>query len=76
LVPKAGLEPTIKIGKDILEYYVIYDLNDNVVAYIETKQELSRYTGLRTFDITYKFKNKSFIECYINRKSYFVYKFC
>lgn len=58
------------------EFYIIYDHNDNIMAYIETKQELSNYTGLRVYDINYKFKNKSFIKCYIGKKSYFVYRFC
>ena len=44
------------IGKDILEYYVIYDLNDNVVAYIDTLDELATFTNLRKKQLKYKLK--------------------
>ncbi|MBD8923700.1 hypothetical protein EGR52_09915 [bacterium] len=59
-----------------MEYFVIYDLNDDIIAYVETKQELSTFTGLRVYDINYKFKNKNFIRCFVDNKTLFVYKFC
>lgn len=65
------------IGKDYLEFYIIYDLNDNIVAYIDTKNELSAYTGLRIKDINYKFKHSLFdyifFDVFNNR--YKIYKF-
>lgn len=58
-----------------MEYYVIYDLEDNLMAYIETKIELSKYTGLRVPDINYKFKGKDFIYSYVDEKKLKIYKF-
>ncbi len=59
-----------------MEYYVIYNLNDDIVAYIDTKKELSNFTGLRIKDINYKFKNRKFINVVINEAFYKVYNFC
>ena len=56
-------------------YYVIYDLNDNLIAYIDSKKELSSFTGLRIGDINYKFKNNDYIVCSINHSLFKVYKF-
>lgn len=60
-----------------MEYYVIYDLEDNVIAYIDTKNELGAYTGLRIKDINYKFKHSLFeyilVDIFNNR--YKIYKF-
>lgn len=58
-------------------YYVIYDLNDNIVAYIDSKIELSLFTGLRLGDINYKFKksNNGFINCVVDHKFLKVYCF-
>lgn len=39
------------------QYYVIYDLHDNLECFILNIDELSLYTGLRKKDINYKFKN-------------------
>lgn len=39
------------------QYYVIYDLYDNLECFILNIDELSLYTGLRKKDINYKFKN-------------------
>lgn len=35
--------------------YVIYDLRDNLIAYLDDISELSLFTGLRIKDINYKF---------------------
>lgn len=58
-----------------MEYYVIYDLKDNLVCYIETKEELSCYTGLRLRDINYKFKRKNFVLIKRNKQLLKIYKF-
>ena len=59
-----------------MEYYVIYDLNDNVVAYIDTLDELATFTNLRKKQLKYKLKNKSFIY-YIFEDTYRkIYAFC
>ncbi len=58
-----------------MEYYVIYDLNDNIIAYINTLEELSLYTQLRKKQLKYKLKNKDFIY-YIYSNTYRkIYKF-
>lgn len=41
-----------------MEYYVIYDLNDNFVAYCDNIKELSKITGIRIKHINYNFKNR------------------
>ena len=58
-------------------YYVIYDLKDNVIAYLETKIELSLFTGLRIKDINYKFSHShnNFINCLVDNKFLKVYCF-
>ena len=58
-----------------MEYYVIYDLKDNVIAYINTLEELSIFTKLRKKQLKYKLKNKDFIY-YIYENTYRkIYKF-
>lgn len=59
-----------------MDYYVVYDLNDNVIAYLETKVELSNFCGIRVKDINYRFKNKKFIPVYINSRIFKIYRFC
>lgn len=66
----------------ILEYYVIYDLKDNVVAYCDDIVELINFTKLRLKDIHYKFRKNSFDDTFnyyvfiiINKKKYKIYKF-
>lgn len=60
-----------------MEYYVIYDLNDNVVAYCDDIVELINFTKLRLKDIHYKFRKNSFnyVFIIINKKKYKIYKF-
>ena len=56
-------------------YYVIYDLDDNIVAYLDTIDELVDYTGLRKKQINYKFKFKDFLY-YVSNNTYLkIYKF-
>ena len=42
-----------------MDYYVVYDMNDNIIAYYDNKYDLSFYYGIRVKDINYKFKNTS-----------------
>lgn len=56
-------------------YFVVYDLNDNLICYIETKKELSFFTGLRLKDINYKFKNKNWVLFKRNKQLLKIYKF-
>lgn len=58
-----------------MEHFVIYDINDNIIAYIESFDELSSFTQLRKRQLKYKLKNKDFIY-YIYDNSYRkIYKF-
>lgn len=43
----------------ILEYYVIYDKDDNLVAYCENIDELSKFVNRRRRELKYRFKNKN-----------------
>lgn len=58
-----------------MEHFVIYDLNDNIIAYIDNFEELSLFTQLRKRQLKYKLKNKNFIY-YVYDNSYRkIYKF-
>lgn len=41
-----------------MEYYVIYDKNDNVVALCEDLEELSIFVNRRKKELKYRFKNR------------------
>ena len=58
-----------------MEYYVIYDLNDNLLWYIDNKFELSKFTGLELKRINYRFKNVNYINHYFNNILCRIYKF-
>ncbi len=58
-----------------MEYYVIYDLKDNVIAYINTLEELSIFTKLRKKQLKYKLKNKDFIYYTYENTYRKIYKF-
>lgn len=42
-----------------MEYYVIYDKNDNLIAYCENIEELSNFVNRRKRELKYRFKNKN-----------------
>lgn len=58
-----------------MEYFVIYDLKDNLVAYIESLDELAIYTNLKKKQLKYKLKNKEFIYYIANNCYQKIYKF-
>lgn len=41
-----------------MEYYVIYDKNDNVIALCEDLEELSKFVDRRKKELKYRFKNR------------------
>lgn len=58
-----------------MEYYVIYDLCDNIIAYINDLDELSKFTNIEKKKLKYRFKNRIFLN-YIYDNSYRkIYKF-
>lgn len=60
-----------------MKYFVLYDLNDNIVVYLDNINELSNFTGLRIKDINYKFAISlfDFIFVVIDNIKYKVFKF-
>ena len=56
-------------------YYVIYDLNDNIIAYLDNLDDLSNYTSVRKKELKYKLKKREYI--YYNDNSTFkkIYRF-
>ena len=42
----------------VLEYYVVYDFNDNIIAYCNDLDELSIFVNRRKKELKYRFKNK------------------
>ena len=75
MVEKTGFATEYIIMKGYMEYFVIYDLNDNIVAYIDNKYELCNFTKVRLDGIGYRFKNRNFINVLLNNKIYKVYRF-
>lgn len=57
------------------EYYVIYDYNDNIIAYVDNLEELANFVKRRKRQLKYKFKTQNCV--YIEDKNILkVYKFC
>ena len=57
-----------------MEYYVIYDNNDDLIAFCENLDELSRFVNRRKKELKYRFKNKN-IFCIEIPKLLKIYKF-
>lgn len=58
-----------------MEYYVIYDLNDNIITYCDDLTELSSFVNLLKKHLKFRFKNRDFIY-YIYGDTYRkIYKF-
>lgn len=58
-----------------MEYFIVYDMNDNIVCYIDTKEELSVFTGLPIKRINYRFKYSNFINTHVDNLLFKIYKF-
>jgi len=59
-------------------YYVLYDLEDNLICYFDTITDfLSKY-NYKNYEITRKFKNSksNFINLILENKTYKLYIFC
>ena len=56
------------------EYYVIYDKNDNLIAYCENLDELSKFVNRRRKELKYRFKSKQVFNIQIP-KFLKIYKF-
>ena len=44
-----------------MEYYVIYDKDDNLIAFCEDLDELSKFVDRRRRELKYRFKNKNIL---------------
>ena len=42
-----------------MEYFVIYDKDDNLIAFCENLDELSKFVDRRKKELKYRFKNKN-----------------
>lgn len=58
-----------------MEYYVIYDLKDNVITYLDSIEELALFTKLRKKQLKYKLKNSEFIYYTYENTYRKIYKF-
>lgn len=57
------------------EYYIIYDSNDNIIAYCDDIDELLRYTGIRKNNLRSRLKIKDYYY-YLSNGSYnLIYRF-
>lgn len=58
------------------DYFVLYDMNDNIVCYIENFEELRKYLpNYRVRDIRRRFLNNSFIKIVFDNTMFKIYKF-
>lgn len=57
-----------------MEYYVIYDLNDNIVAYCDSEKEVISFTGIRKDNLRKRIK-KGFCYYQIGNSYNIIYKF-
>lgn len=48
-----------------MDYYVIYDLNDNIIAYCDNLDELSKCINRRKKELKYRFKKKDIFQVQI-----------
>jgi len=58
-------------------YFICYDMQDNLICFLNDIYELHIFTGLRIKDINYKFKNSvtEYIVSVVNDKKYKFYQF-
>lgn len=57
-------------------YFVLYDLNDNIVCYLHSIYEVKKYLpNYRIRDIKRRLINHNFINIYIDNLVYKLYKF-
>lgn len=60
-----------------MEYYVVYDNEDNIICYLDNLFELNRFLpNYRLRDLKRRFKNNEFIRIIVDKSILNVYKFC
>lgn len=57
-------------------YFVVYDYNDNIIAYIDTLDELSRFVNRRKRQLKYDLKKRDSVQIQDGlRNTLKIYKF-
>ena len=56
-------------------YYCVYDIDDNLICYLDDNNELNKFSGIRLRDINYRFKGRKYIVKYIDNVFYKIYRF-
>ncbi len=58
-------------------FYVVYDLNDNIICYLHNNIELCLFTGIRSRDLNYRFKisGKNYILTRVFNEELKVYRY-
>lgn len=54
---------------------MIYDFNDNIIAYIDNLDELSNFTNFKKKYLKFHFKNRNFLNYIYNNSYRKIYKF-
>lgn len=57
-----------------MEYFIIYDSNDNIIAYIDSLEELSTFVNRPIRELRYRFKLKNVFQIQLP-KVMNIYKF-
>jgi len=64
------------VGKVFLKYYVLYDINDNIICYFNTLLEFATKFGYEIKELNRKYrKNNDFINLNIDSISYKLFVF-
>ena len=58
-------------------YFVVYDIEDNIVCYLDNIYDFNSFTGIRIKDIMYRFKKTKshFISIKRDNQTLKIYKF-
>ena len=59
----------------MIDFYVIYDLKDNIIGCFQNESELKRFLPrYRLKDLKYRLKKKNPINVYIDKEECLIYK--
>lgn len=51
----------IRFGKEYLDYYVVYDMNDNIISFCNDLDELSNFLNKEKKILKFRFKTKDVV---------------
>lgn len=71
------MNPNVNNLERLFMFYICYDMHDNLICFLNDIEELVLFTGLRKYDINYKFKNSltNYIVALVNDKKYKFYRY-